>query len=385
MDKIYLDNASTSFPKPIEVIDGVRDYMMQGGCNINRGGYHGAYESAQIVYETRERLCKLFDFKPVKNVVFTMNITMSLNIILNGLLKKGDHVLVSSMEHNAVMRPLVALEKKGVTFDRVPCNVQGELEFSKMEALVKPNTKAVVMTAASNICGTCMPIKEVGQFCKEKDLIFILDAAQLAGVEPISMKKMNIDILAFTGHKSLLGPQGIGGFLIREELVEQIPSLITGGTGSFSDSEETPKVMPDKYEAGTLNLPGIHGLYHALDFIDKTGIENIKKVEMERTKEFIDGVKEIPGIRLIGKDSVKGRTAVVSLQCDFCDEATLAFLLDQNYHIMTRVGLHCAPNAHKTLGTFPRGTVRFSFGYFTTSEEIQKAIDAIKEIKKSVD
>lgn len=383
MNKIYLDNASTSFPKPKQVVGAMCSFMEQKGYNINRGGYEGAYESAQIVYETREKLCRLFDFSEIRNVIFTLNVTQSLNMILQGLLQKGDHIIVSAMEHNAVMRPVIQLEKKGIEFQRFPCTEEGSLMVSEMESCLRPNTKAVVITAASNVCGTTMPLALVGEFCKKNKLIFIVDAAQSAGVEEISMEKMQIDILAFTGHKSLLGPQGVGGFLIREEIVPLIPSIITGGTGSFSDQEETPIIMPDKYEAGTMNLPGIYGLHAALSFLEEVGVSKIKEREMKRTKEFLDGIDKIPGIRVIGKKGVEGRTAVVSIQSDFCDEATLAFRLDQEYGIMTRVGLHCAPNAHKTLGTFPRGTVRFSFGYFTTAMEIEAAIDAIQEICQS--
>ena len=383
MKKIYLDNASTSFPKPKQVVEAMCLFMEQEGYNINRGGYKGAYESAQIVYETREKLCRLFDFPEIQNVVFTMNVTQALNMILQGLLHKGDHIIVSAMEHNAVMRPLVQLNKKGIDFDRFPCREDGSLILDEMESCLKPTTKAVVITAASNVCGTTMPLKQVGEFCKKHQLIFIVDGAQTAGVEEISMKEMKIDILAFTGHKSLLGPQGVGGFLIREEVVPLIPSIITGGTGSFSDQEDTPTIMPDKYEAGTLNLPGIYGLHAALSFIEKIGIHKIKRIEMDRTKEFLEGINEIPDMRVIGKKGLEDRTAVVSIQSDFCDEATLAFRLDQEYGIMTRVGMQCAPNAHKTLGTFPRGTIRFSFGYFTTREEIKTVIEAIKEIYQS--
>lgn len=383
--KKYLDNASTSFPKPEGVVEAMTQYMSQMGCNINRGGYADAYESAEVVFDTRCKLCKLFDFDIHRNVVFTMNVTEALNMIIKELLLPGDHCLVSAMEHNAVMRPLVQMTQKGVTFDRFPCNEQGELIIDQMEECLRENTKAVIMTSASNVCGTMMPLKEVGEFCKRHHLIFVVDAAQAAGVEPISMKEMNIDILAFTGHKSLLGPQGTGGFLIREEFVSQMPALIAGGTGSFSDSEQTPTIMPDKYEAGTMNVTGIYGLHGALTYLEKVGISTIRDHELAMTQRFIDGMEFIEGIRVIGKKDIKGRTAVVSIQCDFCDEATLAFELDHTYDIMTRVGLHCAPNAHKTLGTFPRGTIRFSFGFATTTEEVDAAVEAIEDYKSKIE
>ena len=384
MKKIYLDQASTTYPKPECVAKAVYEYMTGNGCNCSRGSYEQAYETEEVVIETRELLTELFDGPDCKNVVFTKNVTESLNIVLKGFLKPGDHVLVSAMEHNAVMRPIRQLEEQGIVFDRLPCNDQGELLLKEIPLLIRKNTKAVIMLHASNVCGTILPIKEVGKLCKERGLKFIVDCAQTAGVLPISMKEMQIDVLCFTGHKGLYGPQGIGGFLLREEMIDKIRPLLSGGTGSISHTEEIPTFMPDRFEAGTLNLPGIFGLHAALQWLTGIGIEEIHRKEMELTKLFINKVEMLDPkgekIRLVGKKTVEGRTSVVSVVTPGRDLAGVAYLLDASYGIMTRVGLHCAPNAHKTLGTYPGGTIRFSFGYFNTEEEVSFAVKALEEI-----
>lgn len=384
MKKIYLDQASTTYPKPEYVAKAVYEYMTGNGCNINRGCYETAYDTEEVILETRELLCELFDGSDCKNVVFTKNVTESLNIVLKGFLKPGDHVLVSSMEHNAVMRPIRQLESTGVKFDRIPCTQQGELILDVMEGLLKTNTKAVVMIHASNVCGTILSLKEVGRFCKMHGLKFIADCAQTAGVIPISMKEMNMDALCFTGHKGLYGPQGIGGFILKEEMISEMTPLLSGGTGSISHTEDIPDFMPDRFEPGTMNLPGIFGLHAALNWITETGMENIHYKEKRLTGLFLEKIKELDfkgeKIRLVGKDSVEGRTAVVSIQTPGRDVSEVAYLLDKNYGIMTRVGLHCAPSAHQSLGTYPEGTIRFSFGYFNTEEEVLWAVKALEEI-----
>ena len=384
MKKIYLDQASTTYPKPECVAKAVYEYMTGNGSNINRGCYENAYDTEEVVLETRELLCELFDGPDCKNVVFTKNVTESLNVVLKGFLKPGDHVLLSSMEHNAVMRPIRQLEKNGVEFDRVPCSEQGELKLQSMEALLRQNTKAVVMMHASNVCGTILPLKEVGAFCKTHGLKFIADCAQTAGTMPISMKEMNIDILCFTGHKGLYGPQGIGGFILQEEMISEMTPLLSGGTGSISHTEEIPEFMPDRFEPGTMNLPGIFGLNSALGWINEVGIENIYNKERILTRLFLEEIGKLDPkgekIKLVGKKTEEGRTAVVSIQTPGRDVSEVAYLLDKNYGIMTRVGLHCAPSAHQTLGTYPTGTVRFSFGYFNTEEEVLFAVKALEEI-----
>lgn len=384
MDAIYLDNASTTFPKPKAVPEAMYHYMTRSGSNINRGCYDRAYAVEELVYETRQMLCSLFGGEDCRNVAFTKNVTESLNVILKGLLKPGDHVLVSSMEHNAVMRPLVQLEKQGISFSRIPCRRDGSLILEEMAPLVKKETRAVVMTHASNVCGTMMPYEQVGAFCRECGLLFIADTAQTAGVWPLDMERMKIDALAFTGHKGLLGPQGIGGFLLSEKLLPQMESLIAGGTGSISHTEVMPDFMPDRFEAGTMNLPGIVGLHAGLGWIRETGLEQIRSHELALTRQFLEGLQSMDPyekrLRIVGKKDTEGRTGVVSVQTVRRELAQTAYELDVQYGIMTRVGLHCAPSAHQTLGTFPTGTIRFSFGWWNTREEAALALQALDEL-----
>ena len=416
-EKIYLDNAATSFPKPEEVPKAVYDYMTKLGSNVNRGGYATAYDTETVVFECRELIGALFHAPDYKNVVFTRNITESLNVVLKGLLHSGDHVIVSSMEHNAVMRPIRQLEKKGVSFTRVQCESDGSLKPEKLLSCIRPETKAVVMTHASNVFGTMLPIQEVGAFCKENGLVFILDSAQTAGVFPIDMEKMQIDILCFTGHKGLLGPQGIGGFILRDELVMKIEPLISGGTGSLSNVETVPEFMPDRFEAGTPNLPGIFGLHAALNWIKKLGEDSLLKVESAKEHSSMRKLSSLPSLspehcfeaslqkirehelsltalflklleplekegklKIIGKKDTEMRTGVVSIQTLTRELSDTAFQLDTRYGIMTRVGLHCAPSAHKTMGTYPMGTIRFSFGFANTDQEVKIAADALREL-----
>lgn len=383
MKKIYLDNAATTFPKPKSVSDAVYEYMTSVGSNINRGTYETAYSLESIVFDTRQMLCDMFDGEDCKNVIFTKNITESLNFVLKGFLKPGDHVITSAVEHNAVMRPLVQLEKLGVEFTRVPCTTDGSLIASELANCLEPNTKAIVMTHASNVCGTVLPLKEVGEFAKANGLMFFVDCAQTAGVLPISMKEMNIDALCFTGHKGLLGPQGIGGFILKEDMIPLIEPLISGGTGSISHTEEIPDFMPDRFESGTMNLPGIVGLHAGLEWINETGLDAIYSHEMKLTKKFLDGLKpleEAGKLRIAGKRDTAGRTGVISILTISRDPAEISFELDYNYGIMTRVGLHCAPNTHKVLETYPTGTVRFSVGYWNTEEDVETALRALSEL-----
>lgn len=377
MRKIYLDNAATSFPKAPGVSEAISDYILNVGSNVGRGTYESSYSAGQIVYETRELLCDTFNFYDPLKVVFTMNITQSLNMILKGLLKKGDHVIISSMEHNAVIRPLTTLTGIGVEFDRVQCDTEGKLNPEDVEKFIKPNTKLVVMTHASNVCGTILPIEEIGKICRKHNIYFIIDAAQSAGVLDVDFKKLNLSGLTFTGHKGLLGPQGIGGFIVDTQLANEISPFIEGGTGSLSESEVQPEYMPDKFESGTLNIPGIYGLNASLKYVKKTGIRTIHDIEMALTKRFLEGVSNIDSANLIGLKGIDGRTSVVSVDFPQFDNSEVAFMLDREFGIMTRVGLHCAPSAHKTLGTFPKGTVRFSFGQFNTNEDVDYAIESI--------
>lgn len=383
MDYIYLDNASTSFPKAPTVATAMSDYITNRGININRGSYALAYDVEDIIYTTRQRLHILFNGHDPSHVIFTQNVTMSLNMVIKGLLKAGDHVLVSSMEHNAVMRPLTQLRDKGITFDIIPCDKMGSIQLESMDSLIRPNTVAMIINHASNVCGTIQSLESIGPICKAHNLQFIVDAAQTAGVIPIDVKACHIDALCFTGHKGLLGPQGIGGIILTKEMAQNLTPLIAGGTGSFSHLETMPTHMPDAFEAGTLNLPGIIGLNEGLSYIESQGMENIHNHELALTQAFLEGLQSIDVVNIIGKQDIQDRTAVVSITIDSMDPASIAYELESTYHIMTRVGLHCAPRAHQTLGTYPEGTVRFSFGYANTHEDVVSALSALHRILKN--
>ena len=384
MNRIYLDQASTSFPKAPGVAQAMMDYLTMNGVNVNRGCYSSAYSAEEVIYETRQLLAELFHFSKCKNVIFTPNVTTSLNFILKGFLKPGDHILVSAMEHNAVMRPVVQLASSGISFDRIPCRTDGSMILEKVEELIRPETKAIVTLHASNVCGTRMPLDALGEICHRHQLYFVVDSAQTAGIVPINMDKMHIDALAFTGHKGLRGPQGTGGFLVSQELAEQMEPLISGGTGSVSHTEEIPDFMPDRFESGTPNLPGIYGLHEALLYLKTHSLQAINEKELSLTGYFLEQLQALDDtgrhIRIIGKKDLTDRNAVVSIQTPEIDMSQVAWQLDNEYGVMTRVGLHCAPNAHKTLGTYPAGTIRFSFGPENTKNELDFAIQGLKKI-----
>lgn len=384
MNRIYLDQASTSFPKAPGVAQAMMDYLTMNGVNVNRGCYSSAYSAEEVIYETRQLLAELFHFSKCKNVIFTPNVTTSLNFILKGSLKPGDHILVSAMEHNAVMRPVVQLASSGISFDRIPCRTDGSMILEKVEELIRPETKAIVTLHASNVCGTRMPLDALGEICQRHQLYFVVDSAQTAGIVPINMDKMHIDALAFTGHKGLRGPQGTGGFLVSQELAEQMEPLISGGTGSVSHTEEIPDFMPDRFESGTPNLPGIYGLHEALLYLKTHSLQAINEKELSLTGYFLEQLQALDDtgrhIRIIGKKDLTDRNAVVSIQTPEIDMSQVAWQLDNEYGVMTRVGLHCAPNAHKTLGTYPAGTIRFSFGPENTKNELDFAIQGLKKI-----
>lgn len=383
-DRIYFDQASTSFPKAPGVAKAMYAYLTNLGTNVNRGCYEDAYAAEETVFNTRKLLAQLFHFPLTKNVILTGNITQSLNMLLKGLLRPGDHVLVSSMEHNAVMRPLVQLSRDGISFDRIPCRRDGTMILEQTEAMIRPSTKAIITLHASNVCGTHMPLAELGDICRRHHLFFLADTAQTAGIFPLDMEQLHIDGLAFTGHKGLRGPQGTGGFLISGQLADQMEPLISGGTGSVSHTEEVPSFLPDRFEPGTPNLPGIFGLHAALKELTPLSMEQIRTKELSLTGYFLEKLMELDPsekhIRIIGRKDLSMRSAVVSIQTLDEDMASVAWHLDHDYHIMTRVGLHCAPNAHKTLGTYPAGTIRFSFGPQNTNNEIDFCIRALKEI-----
>lgn len=379
MRQVYLDNGATSFPKAPGVVESMSDYMLNVGSNVNRGAYNSSYKAENTVFETRELICELFNFDKPENVVFTKNITESLNVLIKGLLQDHDHVVVSSMEHNAVMRPLNALGNK-IEYTKVKCSEVGDLDIQDFLNAIQPNTKAVVMNHASNVCGTILDLEAVGRICREKGIFFIIDSAQTAGFLDIDFNGLNADAIGFTGHKSLLGPQGIGGFVINDRLANIMDTFIEGGTGSLSDSEFQPDYMPDKFESGTLNIPGIFGLNASLKYVLNEGLESIREKELLLLDRFMQGIYDMNGVDIIGKKSSAGRTGIVSLDFVHQDNGIISHELDKTYGIMTRCGMHCAPSAHQTLGTFPRGTVRFGFSHFNTLDEIDYTISSIKKI-----
>ena len=380
MRSVYLDNGATSFPKAPGVGEAMARHVIESGVNINRGTYEIASGTALAVLECREMIKELFNFKGKESqVIFTPGHTYGLNQIIRGFLKPGDHVIVSSMEHNAVMRPLVELNEIGIEFDRIPADREGRTKAEDIIPLIMPNTKLVLVNHASNVSGTILPLQEVSDICFERGIPLAVDAAQTAGHIEVDMTKMHLAALSVPGHKGLLGPQGIGALLLDKEFESALTPIITGGTGSASDSEIQPAYLPDKYESGTLNLPGIIGLHKSVEFIMNTGVQKLQQHDRECTQLFLDGVKDLP-IRIAGPANVEQQVGVVSIDFLDKDNAEIAYRLEREFGIMTRCGLHCAPNAHKTLGTFPQGTVRFSFGYSTTEEEIEYAVNAIKQM-----
>jgi cysteine desulfurase family protein len=380
---IYFDNAATTWTKPESVIKGMNDFNNSIGANPGRSGHHKSVEAGNILFSTREILAQLFNIADPLRIAFTSNITHSLNIILFGMLNSGDHLITSSIEHNSVMRPLRELEKRGVQLTIVKCDKECMIDPQDIRKSIKPNTKLILITHASNVTGTILPIEEIGQIASEHGIPFCIDSAQTAGSAEIDIKKFNIDLLCFTGHKGLFGPMGTGGLYIRNGLEKFIKPLIFGGTGSLSDSENQPDFMPDKYESGTLNVIGIAGLYEGVKFIQDTGMENINSKEISLLKEFIDGISGIKKITLYGTDNLKKRSAISSFNIDGISPSEISLYLDENYGIAARSGLHCAPAAHKTIGSFPTGTCRLSFSYFNTYEEVGIAVRAIHEISNS--
>lgn len=382
MQQVYLDNGSTSYPKPQAVSEQMAFFTSEVGCNVGRGGYATAHTAGQAVLDCRERLSRLFGGPGAQNVILTQNVTYGLNTLIKGFFRPGDHLLVSSMEHNAVMRPVVQLEKLGVAFDRIPCNAVGELNLAAIPGLIRRNTRGIILLHGSNVCGALLPIGEVGAICRKHGLRLIVDAAQTAGVFPIDMGAMQIDALAFTGHKSLMGPQGTGGFLISDGMAGEMDALLSGGTGSLSDTEEVPDFLPDKFEPGTPNLPGIYGLGAALTYLEDYGMERLRTEELALTARLLERFLAIPGIRVLGRPDCENRGPVLSISFLERDNAEMAYLLDNRYGIMTRCGMHCAPAAHKTLGTFPAGTIRFTPGHFNTLSQMDYAADAVLELTK---
>lgn len=398
---IYLDNAATSFPKPPEVIEAMLYFMKEVGANPGRSGHYRAVEADRIVSNTRNVIAKLFNITNPDQIVFTMNVTEALNLVINGFLKQGDHVITTSMEHNSVLRPLRYLEKHGViTLSVVECDYKGRLDSHEIPPMIRKNTALMVLNHASNVCGTIQDVRAVKQAIG--DVPLLLDAAQTAGCFPIDVEADGIDFLAFTGHKAMLGPQGTGGLYIQEGLI--VNPSIRGGTGSISEKEVQPDFLPDMLESGTRNNVGIAGLGAGVDFILKQGVSKIKEHDKNLTAALLSALYDVAGVTIYGPLKAEEQTATISLTIDSllppgarydyggCGAVNLELMeedvypaeagniLNTEYDILVRTGLHCAPIAHKTLKTFPEGTIRVSTGYFNTLEEIAIVANAIRRI-----
>lgn len=374
----YLDNAATSWPKPEPVYQAVDHFMREVGATPGRGGHRREEESARLADETRTALAELFHAPDPSGVAFTMNATQAINMALKGLLKSGDHVITSSIEHNAMWRPLKALERRGVEVTAVACARDGSLNPADVEAAIRPETRLIAMLHASNVLGTILPVTEIGDLARKHNLLFLVDAAQTAGAYPIDMQAMKIDLLAFPGHKGLLAPHGTGGLVVRPGIA--LETWIEGGSGTESAPETMPEALPLRLEAGTQNAAGIAGLLAGVRFVQEQGVEKIRNHEMELTALLMDELRDAPGLTILGPADVTQRTAVVSVTVDGYVPEQLAMVLDEVYDIATRAGLHCAPQAHRVAGTIEIGALRFSPGYFNTADEIREAADALKGI-----
>lgn len=378
---IYLDNAATTYPKPKSVYQNVMSAMTEYGANPGRGSHAMAIEGARVIYETRELMAQLFNLDDPMRVIFTFNATDGLNQAIKGVLNPGDHVVTTSMEHNSVLRPVKELEKYGIENTIVQCAPDGSVNVADIESALKINTKLVVTTHVSNLTGTIMPVEEIGQMCRRRNVLYLLDASQSAGVLDVDMKKYNIDLLAVPGHKGLLGPQGTGALLINCN--DEIKQLKEGGTGSESSSMIQPNFYPDKLESGTHNLPGIAGLNAGLKYILNQGTKSIYSHEKNLLDILINEMKKNVKIKIYGPEDINNRCGVVPINIEGIDSSEVAYKLDAEYGIAVRPGLHCAPLAHKTIGTDKIGAVRFGVGPFNTKADILAAVNALNEISKN--
>lgn len=374
----YLDNAATSWPKPETVYQAVDHFMREVGATPGRGGHRREEEAARIADEARAALAELFHAPDPNGVAFTMNATQAINMALKGLLKAGDHVITSSIEHNAMWRPLKTLERRRVEVTAVPCARDGSLDPAEVEAAIQPSTRLIAMLHASNVLGTILPIAEIGTLAHKHKLLFLVDAAQTAGAYPIDMQAMNIDLLAFPGHKGLFAPHGTGGLIVRPGLT--LETWIEGGSGTESAPETMPESLPLRLEAGTQNAAGIAGLLAGVRFVLEQGIERIRAHEMELTVQLMEALRNVPNLTVLGPADVSQRTAVVSVTVEGYVPDQLAMVLDEVFDIATRAGLHCAPQAHRTAGTLESGALRFSPGFFNTADEIHEAAEALLSI-----
>ncbi len=380
---IYLDNAATSWPKPPEVLRAMSEFLELAGGNPGRSGHRLSVEAGRIVFSARQAAADLFNVVNPLRVIFTLNATHALNVALRGLLRAGDRVVCSGIEHNSVMRPLRALERQGVQLAVVSCAPDGSLDPSEIERAIAPRTRLVVLNHASNVVGTILPVEEAADMAHAAGGLLLVDAAQTAGVLPIDMQAQKIDLLAFTGHKGLLGPPGTGGLIIGEGVnVAELKPLVRGGTGSRSQHQEQPDDLPDRYEAGTPNGVGIAGLAAGIRFVAQRGVESIRADETAMTRALIEGLADVPGLTIYGPADARRRTAVISFTVAGRRVSEIGQRLDEEFGVLCRVGLHCAPAAHRTIGTFPEGTVRLAPGMFTTMDEIQRTIESVREIAK---
>ena len=380
---IYFDNAATSFPKPEEVTRAMVHFSNEIGASPGRSGHRLAIEAGRVVFEAREGIARLFGVKDSSRVVFGLNATEGINQGLKGLLRTGDHVITSSMEHNSVMRPLRAMMKEGLEVSIVPCSQEGFLDLSEVRKAIRPDTRMLVLNHASNVVGTLQPLAEIGEVCRQQGVLFFVDAAQSAGAIPIDMHREKIDLLAFTGHKALFGPQGTGGLVLGERVDEkELVPVKRGGTGSRSEQEEHPDFLPDLCESGTPNALGLAGLLAGLEFVMKVGIEKIRQHEKRLTTRLLQGLREIDGVKLYGPGTAEKQLATVSFNIQGMAPSEVGLRLDEDFGILCRVGLHCAPAAHRTLGTFPEGTVRFGLSYLNRAEEVEKALRAVQRIAR---
>lgn len=377
-DGVYFDNAATSYPKPPSVYEAVDFTLKNVGANPGRGDYALSQFASRIIFQTRKTIAGFFNISNSRNIIFTSNGTEALNLALKGLLKPNDHVITSSMEHNAVVRPLNSLKKTGVQETVIQCDSYGKLKVSLIRKELRKNTRLIVITHASNVTGTILPIEEIGELAAKNGIPFLVDAAQTAGAIPVDVVKNRISMLACPGHKGLLGPQGTGFLYIAEGL--DIKPLIEGGTGSNSELPEQPEYLPDRFQSGTQNTPGIAGLKAGIEFINQKTIKAIKEHEDLLCENFIKRLKEISGVRIFGPLSTNDKTSLISFNVSGMDPANIANALDQKFNIMVRVGLHCSPGAHKTIGTFPDGSLRVSFSVFNTPQEIDYFIASLKKI-----
>ena len=376
---IYMDNAATTMHKPQEVIDAVVMAMSSMG-NAGRGVNEASLSASRIIYDTREKLCRLFGAEDPRQIVFTPNSTESLNIAIKGILNPGDHVIATMLEHNSVLRPLYEMEKKGVRLTIVKSDQNGRFNLKDIEDAIAEDTKMIVCTNGSNLTGNYVDPEPVGTLARERGIVFVVDASQTAGVFPIDVQKMKIDVLCFTGHKGMLAPQGTGGMYVRKGLV--IRPLKSGGSGVQTYSKTHPIEMPTALEAGTLNGHGFAGLHAAVEYLEKTGVDNIRAREQDLMWRFYEGVKDIPGVKVYGDFSSKNRCPIVTLNIGDYDSSEVSDELLTEYGISTRAGGHCAPLMHEALGTVEQGAVRFSFSHYNTEEEVDTAIEAIRELSK---